>query len=86
MDVDVGQGIIRSVQQHVERIVLDLGLDARDYTIKVRRMGSREYGCAGESSDLDLYVMVPDSWALHAKHIRILVAAALEATKQAKDV
>ena len=36
MDVDFGQGIIRSVQQHVERIVLDLGLDARDYTIEVR--------------------------------------------------
>ena len=27
MDVDGGQGIIRCVQHHVERIVLDLGLD-----------------------------------------------------------
>jgi len=36
MDVDGGQGIIRCVQHHVERIVLDLGLDARDYTLEVR--------------------------------------------------
>ena len=54
MGEDVCQIITRSVQRHVENIVLDLELVARDYTIEVRRMGSRAYGCAGESSDLDL--------------------------------
>ena len=36
MDVDGGQGIIRCGLHHVERIVLDPGLDACDYTIEVR--------------------------------------------------
>ena len=49
-----------------------MGLDATGYRIKVERMGSREYGCAGETSDLDLCLMVPDDWASHAQVFRVL--------------
>ena len=77
--------IIRSVQGHVDRIVHELRLDAGDNKIEVCRMGSREYGCALGSSDLDLYLQVPDDWACHAKAIRVSLAATLEESRQAKD-
>ena len=84
-DEDVDERIIGSVQCHVETIVYRLGLDADGYTIKVRRMGSREYGCAERSSDLDLYLMVPDAWASRAREIRLLLGAALEDANEAKS-
>ena len=85
MAEDDVKGIIRSVQFHVERIVDRLRLDDAGNNIEVRRMGSREYGCAVQSSDLDLYLMIPDDWARHAKTIRILLCHALEESEEAKD-
>ena len=75
------------MQGHVEDIAYRLGLDVagQQKLLEVRRMGSREYGCAEQSSDLDLYLMVPDDWASHAKQIRVLLGAALEECQQAKD-
>ena len=58
MDEDVDNEIISRVQWHIEGTL--------------ERMGSREYDCAGETSDLDLCLMVPDDWASHAQVIRVL--------------
>ena len=85
MDEGVCQEIILTVQYHVEAIVSCLELVARDYVPQVCRMGSREYGCAGDSSDLDLYLMVPEAWKHHAKQIRILLGDRLATCKEAKD-
>ena len=86
MGDDVDKGIIEVVQYHVEKIVDRLRLDTaalNSFTIVVRRMGSREYGCAEETSDLDLYLVVPDEWAGQAKEIRVLLGIALERSQQA---
>ena len=86
MDEGVCQEIILSVQYHVDAIVYWLELVfPRNYVPQVCRMGSREYGCAGDSSDLDLYLMVPDAWKHHAKQIRILLGDRLATCKEAKD-
>ena len=58
MGEEVEQGIIKSVQRHVESIVRRLCLNAAGQRIEVYRMGSREYDCAVKSSDLDLYLTV----------------------------
>ena len=77
--------IISNVQRHVENILASLFLDTAGHTIVVERMGSREYGCAVKSSDLDLYVIIHNDWLGHAKVIRVLLAAALEKCGEAKD-
>ena len=77
--------IIDNVQGHVENILASLCLDTAGHTIVVGRMGSREYGCAVKSSDLDLYVIIHNDWLGHAKVIRVLLAAALEKCGEAKD-
>ena len=77
--------IIDNVQGHVENILASLCLDTAGHTIVVGRMGSREYGCAVKSSDLDLYVVIHNDWLGHAKIIRILLGAALEKCGEAKD-
>ena len=83
--MDVDTSIISSVQCHVEKIVERLHLYADGFPIEVRRMGSREYGCAEESSDLDLYLVIPDAWTTRAREIRCLLGAALEDAREAKD-
>ena len=85
MDDIVDEGIIWSVQRHVESILRRLRLDAAGNGIEVRRTGSREYGCAEQSSDLDLYLVVPDDWASRAKEIRVLLGEALVELEEAKD-
>ena len=74
--------IIKSVERHLVRIFDRLRLDAPSISIVVRRMGSREYGCADASSDLDLYVHIPDEWAKHAKAIRHLLGEELESCEE----
>ena len=87
MDEGVCQEIILSVQYHVDAIVYRLELVFPwNYVPQVCRMGSREYGCAGDSSDLDLYLMVPDAWKHHAKQIRILLGDRLATCKEARMV
>ena len=81
----VERSIIREVQFHVERSVKELGLDAAGNTVEVLRMGSREYGCADKTSNLDLYFTVPDDWAFHAMDIRAFLRAALEEGNEATD-
>ena len=77
MDDFDDKAIIGSVQRHVENILRRLRLDASGNGIAVRGMGSREYGCAVQSSDLDLYLIIPDAWVIHAKAIRVLLGTAL---------
>ena len=79
----VERGVIARVQQHVDCILLRLGLVATGFQSKVGRMGSREYGCAVLSSDLDLYFLIPFPWLIHAKTIRVLLGSALESAEQA---
>ena len=85
MGEEVERGVIARVQQHVDRIVRRLGLVPPGFQSKVGRMGSREYGCAVASSDLDLYLIIPVAWVIHAKAIRVLLGSALENAEQAMD-
>ena len=85
MGEELEQEIISKVQRHVENILVNLFLDNAGFTIAVERMGSREYGCAVDSSDLDLYVIIHDDWVGHGNVIRVLLAAALEKCEEAKD-
>ena len=77
--------IIKNVQSHVESILGRLGLDTAGLNITVKCMGSRKYGCAVKTSDLDLYCIIPDDWVTHAKLIRVLLAAELVRYEEAKD-
>ena len=83
-DEDIDRGIISGLQRHVEGIVVRLGLNATGFKTEVRRMGRWEYGCAGKSSDLNLYLIVPDTWASRAREIRELLGATLESGEEAK--
>ena len=85
MGQEVELEIIENVQTHVGNILERLGLDTAGLNITVECMGSRKYGCAVESSDLDLYCIIPDDWVTHAKLIRVLLAAELEKYEEAKD-
>ena len=77
--------IIGEVQDHIDCIVYQMGLDVGDDDVRVRRMGSREYGCASKTSDLDLYLTIPNNLAGQARTIRSLLAKALLNSTQAKD-
>ena len=78
--------IIRRVQKHIDHIVRQrLCLVVAGFELCVRRMGSREYGCDWETSDLDLYLIVPDEWLSHTNAIRMMLAQALEDSGEAVD-
>ena len=85
MGQEVELEIIKNVQTHVGNILERLGLDTAGLNITVECMGSRKYGCAVKTSDLDLYCVIPDDWVTHAKLIRVLLAAELVKYEEAKD-
>ena len=76
--------IINTVQDYIDDIVGNVSLGTAE-RLRVRRMGSREYGCASKTSDLDLYLMIPDALEKDAKNIRMKLGSRLEGRGQAKS-